>query len=250
MFGYLELRNSRLSGCSAHSTQGYARGAAVYAADGTFIMGEGTALDGNKATGNVSHTLTSSGNSIFVEGGQASYVLPAPGGRWVSGQLCSVFRSACEILPATGRPIEPRCVADRHSCMVDPDAPIESALTSDGHPFCMPILLSQPCDWTNLPQFLGKMVHVLPQDYSVDLDYPYFCDAGMIGSSNQAGQTSGLCAGAAPAGTFQPLKGGRSVLQCPSGSFLSCRRIGPKSVSCRHILECHQLGECCTVPSY
>ena len=47
----------------------------------------------------------------------------------------------------------------------------------------------------------NKVVHVLPLE-PMDVNYPFICAPGLIGSEQPEMQLSSLCAGAASAGTY------------------------------------------------
>jgi hypothetical protein len=63
---------------------------------------------------------------------------------------------------------------------------------------------------------------MLPQGH-LDEDYPFPCSAGVLGSAdpanNPAEQSTSLCAGITPAGTYQPTATGTAAMACPTGSY-------------------------------
>lgn len=172
--------------------------------------------------------------------------LPAPPGYWVSASRCLVYRRACERY-ANGQPVDALCEGNREKC---------STLTEVDDGACTDPLQHQPCDWRATPQLLGKWVQALPQS-ALDDDFPYPCAAGLLGSTGDdqgLGQRSSFCGGRSPAGTYQPLEAGLTLLACRRGSY--CPRGVADPLPCRsgtysNWTNLESAGECITAePGY
>ena len=169
------------------------------------MLANGSALRANGASG-----LNASGANAFVEEGSATYQLPAPAGHWITGRLCRVARVPCAI-DAKGNLENPNCPGTFEACsqVVNASAQVSGVA-------CPPLLPLQPCDWASMPHLLGSTVEDLKPG-AMELDYPYACAAGVVGSTDVTEQTGALCAGLCPAGyacaepaTMQPTR-------CPQG---------------------------------
>ena len=57
------------------------------------------------------------------------------------------------------------------------------------------LLPRTPCAGVNSPDLIGQLVEVLPH-LPVDVDFPYSCSAGLLGSGE--GSTTALCNGLVP----------------------------------------------------
>ena len=114
-----------------------ARGGAIFVSDGQLHL-TNTLLTHNLATsppavGQPAASGQGRGNSIFIEGGGVTYVLPAPPGRWLPAQSCEVcgqqqtrtafsppqftpsrLSSRLTLLPASSNPL-----SDREACPRD-----------------------------------------------------------------------------------------------------------------------------------
>ena len=126
----------------------------------------------------------------------------------------------------------------------------------------------QPCNWkiaacastppaANCP--LGKKISFVPY-FPVEVNFPYACVAGYLGSNESAYQTSSDCAGKCPAGFFCPnastieaqpcppahycAEGAAMPLPCPGGTFSN-------SSNLRSVAECTACpaGSACSVGS-
>lgn len=65
------------------------------------------------------------------------------------------------------------------------------------------LLLPYRCAGVSSPDLIGQLVEVLPH-LPVDVDFPYPCSSGLLGSSD--GSTTALCDGLVPAQSeFKPL---------------------------------------------
>ena len=92
---------------------------------------------------------------------------------------------------------------------------------------CSALEIFQVCDFMNFPQLVGKSVETMGTGSRIDLDYPYTCAAGLVGGRQGQGQTSTLCAGKTPAGTYQPHAGGLTPLACEAGHYCPAGSFGP-----------------------
>jgi hypothetical protein len=156
------LVDTQLHRCAAYSQARHlGEGGAAYASSGAqLIMSSGTLLIDNVAS--------ASGSTVKIVAASATYVLPAPTGRWVSGVDCYVRRAACDP-NGVGRE---RCEETARAC----------GLLTDHSPFyegmyCTGRLSEQfqRCNY-NDPQLLGQRVETLPEG-AVDNDYPNQCKA-------------------------------------------------------------------------
>ena len=201
-----------VQGCSAQGPNATGRGGGILAASSTLYLSNQTALVDNRAG---SSSRADKRNALALLGTPTTYVLPAPPGRWVTGTSCAVYRDACPFQKdQTGTPVQdPACLAAHEQCKLDVN---ESAVV-DGVS-CNPTTFSQPCDWKTSPQLVGSIVHVLPQE-ALDEDYPFNCEAGMVGSADPTLQMSALCAGFCPAGFYCPTARTMEPRPCATGSY-------------------------------
>ena len=89
-----KLASCRISDVVATAPGREARGGAIYLMDGQLHL-TNTSLTNNLATdlpavGQPAASGQGRGNSIFIEGGGVTYVLPAPPGRWLPAEPCEV----------------------------------------------------------------------------------------------------------------------------------------------------------------
>ena len=123
------------------------------------------------------------------------YPTSAAPGTWIAASECHVRRVPCA-LDSKGGYLNANCARVEAECRRRTSA---SAVV-DGVP-CEPLTSEQPCDWAMAPEALGSMVQALLPGPS-DGDYPFKCSTGFVGSSLPHSQTSSLCAGRCPAGSF------------------------------------------------
>ena len=203
-FGILQLVATNITGCHAiaASPGRVAESGGAHIGSGQLIMSQGTSFDG---------CVADIGSTLSTLGGTAVYMLPAPPGRWVAAAKCKVYREACDTTTPSNNFGGSACPSVRAAC---------SALTTTNATVdsvgCEPLLFSQPCDWSSMPQLLGNDVHALPQA-PINVDYPYRCAAGLLGSNSTEGQSTALCGGPTPAGTYQPDEAGTAALECTAG---------------------------------
>ena len=108
------LASCRISDVVATAPGLEARGGAIYVTDGQLHL-TNTSLTDNLATspaagGQPAASGQGRGNSIFIEGGGVTYVLPAPPGRWLPAESCEVCgqqqtRTASIPQPASVHPL-------------------------------------------------------------------------------------------------------------------------------------------------
>ena len=89
-----KLASCRISDVVATAPGLQARGGAIFVADGQVHL-TNTSLTNNlamspPAEGQPAASGQGRGNSIFIEGGGVTYVLPAPPGRWLPAESCEV----------------------------------------------------------------------------------------------------------------------------------------------------------------
>ena len=142
---------------------------------------------------------------------QASYVMPAPDGRWLPAATCLVYREACSLDAA--------CTAAVEACSMEV---VENATD------CMPFTFQQPCDWDAQPELLGELLFPIPLG-ATDVELPYTCGVGLLGgtSANLADQTTAMCAGFCPAGYYCEAEATVEAAVCPTGSFCPLGSILP-----------------------
>jgi hypothetical protein len=160
------------------------------------------------------------GSTMAVFSATALYALPAPSGRWIAGSMCLVNRQSCARDQANNV-INDACGEAEAACAREPT---RVNATVGGTP-CEPTLPFQSCDWDTFPHLLGRVVH-MPQGYLND-DYPFPCSAGMLGSISTAHQSTSLCAGFTPAGTFQPIATGTVPKICSPGYYCPAGSVAP-----------------------
>ena len=207
---------STLSDCEATL-----RGGLLYA--GTSVrLSERTALSNGSAL---------LGSRVFMDNAAVSYQLPAPPGHWMPISLCEVYREAydspCE---ATEAGTLGFCEKRRDQCPFVADVCDASGdcVPPEG---CTPATFVQRCDWRRDPSLLGQRVYQFPGQ-PIDIDLPYACYAGILGSADATMQGSRLCAGACPSGKQCPAAATFEALDCEPGFFCP--------VPCRKPLECNQ----------
>ena len=150
--------------------------------------------------------------------GQCRRQLPAPPGHWMPISLCEVYREAydspCE---ATEAGTLGFCEKRRDQCPFVADVCDASGgcVPPEG---CTPATFVQPCDWRRDPSLLGQRVYQFPGQ-PIDIDLPYACYAGILGSADATMQGSRLCAGACPSGKQCPAAATFEALDCEPGVF-------------------------------
>ena len=210
-----ELVATRVERCAIHALNGsIAEGGFAYAWTTSGIaritLSHGTVLIGNKAT--------TGGQTLMLYAATAVYVMPTLLGHWVHGSTCLVNRMPCAQSEAACQRVEEACRR----------LPIAQGASVDGTP-CPELYPIQSCDWEALPQLVGQTIDTLPQG-ALDVDYPYACAPGVLGSDQPEYQVSPRCAGPTPAGTYQPFEAGTAAIRCPAGSY--CPRGSMQRVSC------------------
>eukprot|EP00966_Prymnesium_polylepis_P321089 7377409-Prymnesium_polylepis.1 len=220
-FSEFVLRDCSLMECRAHEGGGLSvqDGSTVFVVGSNITRCHGTARGGGVMMNNGVLLLMNRtkmwdntgalGKNMLVEGGTATYVLPAPPAHWVPASLCKVYRNVCP--------------DGDHVCKNVHDACSYRANASgsvDGVE-CQPVTFTQPCDWAQSPHIVGRHVHVLAPG-AIEDEYPIPCSAGLLGSSQATEQSSSLCAGYCPAGT---MCSGVAMMQptpCPAGHCDAC----------------------------
>ena len=213
------LVGTLLQRCSAISAEG-AGGAGE---GGAAFLGSAARLELSHRTALLGNRASTAGSTLLITSASAVAVLPAPTGRWIAGSHCIVRRRACprdkhyELREAA-------CGAAEEACTRLPAA----NASFDGTP-CQPLEVFQHCDWFTYPHLVNQVIEALPQG-RLDVDYPRSCSAGLIGSDDPGFQSTSLCAGLAPAGTYQPHVLGVEARPCPSGGY--CEGGGSQPLSC------------------
>jgi hypothetical protein len=185
------LTATMLQRCRAHSSQARGEGGSAFVDGGSIMqLSNGPLLVGSEAS--------TDGNTLMINSATALYTLPTPSGRWVAGSICLVnrqprARSQDSVL------LDAECGATEGAC----ERVTQDVDASVGGIACQPTRPFQQCDWFSFPQLVGQIVEFLPRG-ALNVDYPYSCNTGILGSTNPAFQSTALCAGLTPAGTYQP----------------------------------------------
>jgi hypothetical protein len=214
------------------------RGGGMYVSGGHVVMTK-TLISDNAARkgggiyvtgGHVAMTTTLVRDNAADEGanlmpveGSLYFLVPLWPGHWLPTSQCVVFREPCyHPLGGWGRGNEGRTVQRTelqirrdHNCSARRE---ECALTGGNNTdlLCMPPITTQPCDWRNHPEFLGREIYFTPY-FPVDDPVPNPCAPGYLGSSESAYQTGSTCAGKTPPGTYQPFAAGTVAAACRRG---------------------------------
>ena len=213
------ISDSNLSYCSATH-----EGGALFSTGGRIVLRNRSLLRGGVAP---------VGRSIMFLGGDITYALPAPLGRWLPNALCKVYRKACEY-PPYDRPKQEACLLSRDSCSL--------SLQSAGQPpnYCMAPSFVQPCNWntdaSGDPFLLGKSLYQ---------DFPFACAAGLHGSTDTEDQSSSACGGPCLPGTASA-EGTGSCVECEPGFYASNPGQG-KCIPCPHPLSSASGSVTCSV---
>ena len=157
------------------------------------------------------------GSNLYLGAGSTTtYVLPAPPGYWVPATKCEIWREACPSGGTQGR----FCRAAAASCKINLVDNVNNCNVTSSSSSCQPTTFNQPCDWQNSPALLGETVYVLPLGPH-DLDYPFVCAAGVLGSNGSltSQQTSAICAGLCPAGFTCGTEATVAPAACPKGHY-------------------------------
>jgi len=195
----LSLSRSSISNCVATSS-----GGGLYSASGRTTLSNGTLVHGCAAP---------EGRALNLKG-EVSYALPAPTGRWLPNGRCEIFRAACAYHPKYQAAQQSACLAHRDDCSLTYEPP-ESW-------YCQEPTFVQPCNWEDArggdSSLLGQRLYELPAS-PVEQDFPFACDAGLLGSDDPDEQSSSACAGPCPAGTYCPHEATFEPLLCKGGHF-------------------------------
>ena len=233
------LVSTQIQYCVAHSLQGRGEGG------GAFVSGDARLILSRSAVLLENHASTD-GSTMSVISAIAIYILPAPPGRWVAAHACLVNRRAC--LRGTHlEVIDPSCAAAESACSRFPRA-LNASVNGTA---CQPTLSYQQCNWFDFPHLIGQSMDTLPQG-AMNVDYPYACSAGILGSEDSSHQNSSLCAGRAAAGTYQPHPTGTIAIACPRGSYCtpgSSRPLACPGGSYSSSLNLQASSECTTCPA-
>ena len=164
--------------------------------------------------------------NFFSAAGVTQYQLPAPPGHWLPNAYCEVLREPCgtgddEASEACRHHRSLECATE--TLRVPNDQPPHQ-LTIQALPFNQPPYYCgrqafvQPCDWESRPELLGSSTFLLPL-LPIDDDFPYACAPGLVGSVDESGQKSALCAGRCPAGKRCPEPSTVIPLPCTAGAY-------------------------------
>ena len=224
--GRLNLVASYISQCKASSVTGRAQGGGAFLAlSAIVVMSNASSLSSNTVTNPITQDTIGKkfGGNLLISGAIAVYMLPAPGGRWIAGSLCQVNRKACERSEADlNKYVDDNCKYTEEQCGLlaqsTGSVPCTHSGCSVSNFTCKATLAFQACDWYALPELVGEVVEMLPQG-GLDLDYPYICSAGIIGSSDPEYQRTALCAGLSDAGYYQDVAGGTEKKECTKGNY-------------------------------
>ena len=149
-----------------------------------------------------------------VVAGTLYYALPTLAGYWLPNSDCVANREPCE--------------SWNSACKAAPCSTTAGSLSNSWIPTsCKAPLVIQPCDWkisvcasdppgADCP--LGKKIFFVPY-FPVEVEFPYRCAAGYLGSNQSEYQISSDCAGKCPAGSFCPTMPTLQAQDCPAGSY-------------------------------
>ena len=188
------LINSTIARCTANISGGgifVSRGATA----SRVLLTDGTLLEQNEAP-------TGEGSAVFIEDGDGSdvggvvhYVLPAPLGHYVNGIGCEdLYRDASD------HAWSPCKTPQSHESVV--------------------------------PSMRGRLVERLPSGATDYEDYPYACDSGWYGDRiGDGAQSSAVCSGQCPAGSYCLSLGTVEPELCPLGHYCPAGSSSPVPVS-------------------
>ena len=153
--------------------------------------------------------------------GQAYYRLPLEPGFWLPNAECLVNREPTTCNPG---PSEDNCRADAISCtMLVGDSSNSYRPRAPFGATCEAPTLVQQCDWLSYPELITNppsKIYTIPSSISInDPEFPFACAPGILGSADEAYQTSPACAGKCPAGWYCPFANTTSEIACTTGSF-------------------------------
>ena len=231
----LSLTNVLVSGCSSMSTT--SKGGALFLRDSTASLAQSTHFHSNSAA---------EGSALYLDGRfTVDYQLPAPPGTWLPATACEVYREACPTDPPDAYVA---CQDTFDECKTISGATNVSA--ADGTP-CTDASFNQPCGWHLHPEQIGQTVFVLPAAH-VEIDFPYSCSPGLVGSSSTELQLSPMCSGLCPAGLVCPVPRTTTPSPCPRGSY--CRLGSATPVPCpggtyNNVTGATTVGDCMSVPA-
>ena len=172
-------------------------GGLVYISSGRLTLENGTLLESGTA---------SQGSSIAFSGApEVSYRLPLPPGHWIPHSRCEIYRQ----LPADCADDVCRGLFDK--CKTETDAQNDECKQ-------FPVAFVQPCNWEATPTLLGVSLYQVPTS-ALDVDLPYACAPGILGSSHPDDQKSAFCAGLCPAGQRCPEAATTEPRPCTEGNF-------------------------------
>ena len=198
------------------------RGGGIMIKGGSLMMYNATRIYDN---GLLLNGADNTGLNALVTFGSAAMLLPVGPGMWVPNGLCSVLRAPC---PLSGTV----CPQNFDKCAVTADMSADSTTPVElaNGVTCQQRLLNQPCDWQTSPQLLGKQAYSLPIGIPVDLEFPYLCAPGVLGSVDAEFQGSAACAGPCPAGYVCPTPATYEPQPCDAGSY--CPEGSATSIPC------------------
>jgi len=172
-------------------------GGLIYISTGRLALENGTLLESGTA---------SQGSSIAFSGApEVSYRLPLPPGYWIPHSRCEIYRQ----LPASCAGDVCRALFDK--CKTETDAQNDECKQ-------FPVAFVQPCNWEATPTLLGVSLYQVPTS-ALDVDLPYACAPGILGSSHPDDQKSAFCAGLCPAGQRCPEAATTEPRPCTEGNF-------------------------------
>ena len=128
-----------------------------------------------------------------------------PPGYWIPHSRCEIYRQ----LPASCAGDVCRALFDK--CKTETDAQNDECKQ-------FPVAFVHPCNWQATPALLGVSLYQVPTS-ALDVDLPYACAPGILGSSDAEDQRSGFCAGLCPAGQRCPEAATTEPRPCTEGNF-------------------------------
>ena len=194
-----------LDSCRIHSNRARFNGGGLSVQGAAVTMSRTIVRDNVAAVGAT--------NNIDIQSSQLYYQLPTPPGYWLPSTMCIARREPCDD-DASG-----------DVCRATPCSTTSGNATNSWTPSnCKAPFVAQSCEWQtvacaadSLQCMLGHTVDRIST--SVEVNLPYECSAGYVGSNESVHQGSSICAGACPAGFHCPTALTLEPIVCPVGYY-------------------------------
>ena len=195
-----------LDGCRIHSNRAKFNGGGLSVQDGAKVTLSRTIIRDNVAT-------SFGAANIDIQGGRVYYQLPTPPGHWLPSTMCTARREPCD--EDAGGDI----------CRATPCSTTSGTAANSWTPSnCKAPLAAQPCEWQTAACAAGSSRCMLGRTVahiaaSVDINLPYECSSGFVGSNESVHQGTSICAGACPASFYCPTAKTLQPILCPAGYY-------------------------------